>query len=137
MTDIQVTLQGGETIQLPASTSVQEAFAKLLSNKQRKLAVAAIVDGQNVDLSTLLVQDAVISPIQIDTDAGLEILRHSAAHVMAQAVRDLFGDDVKVAIGPAIEDGFYYDFAFAKTFSPEDFEKIEARMEAIAQKALP
>ncbi len=137
MTDIQVTLQDGETIQLPTSTSVQEAFAKLLSNKQRKRTVAAIVDGKSVDLSTLLVQDAVISPIQIDTDAGLEILRHSTAHVMAQAVRDLFGNDVKVAIGPAIEEGFYYDFAFAKTFSPEDFDKIEARMEEIANKALP
>jgi threonyl-tRNA synthetase len=137
MTDIQVTLQGGETIQLPASTSVLEAFTHLLSNKQRKLTLAAVVDGQSVDLATLLVKDAVISPIQIDTEAGLEILRHSAAHVMAQAVRDLFGPDVKVAIGPSIEDGFYYDFAYAETFSPDDFEKIEARMEVIAGKALP
>ncbi len=137
MTDIQVTLQGGETIQLPASTSVQEAFARLLSNKQRKLTLAAIVDGKSVDLSTPLVQDAVISPIQMDSDAGLEILRHSTAHVMAQAVRDVFGDKVKVAIGPAIEDGFYYDFACSETFSPEDFEKIEARMGEIAVRALP
>jgi len=137
MTDIQVTLQGGETVQLPASTPVQQAFAQLMSNKQRKLTVAAIVDGKSVDLSTPLVKDAIISPIQVDSDAGLEILRHSTAHVMAQAVRDVFGPEVKVAIGPAIEDGFYYDFAFANTFSPEDFEKIEARMEEIASKALP
>jgi threonyl-tRNA synthetase len=137
MTDIQVTLQGGETIQLPAATSVQDALARLLSNKQRKLTVAAIVDGVSVDLSSLLVKDALISPIQVDSAAGLEILRHSTAHVMAQAVRDLFGSDVKVAIGPAIEEGFYYDFAFAKTFSPEDFDKIEARMAEIAGKALP
>src|SRR5665647_1972624 len=111
MTDIQVTLQGGETIQLPVSTSVQDAFARLLSNKQRKLTLAAIVDGKSVDLSTPLEHNAIISPIQMDSDAGLEILRHSTAHVMAQAVRDVFGADVKVAIGPAIEDGFYYDFA--------------------------
>ena len=137
MTDIQVTLQGGETIQLPAATSVQDALARLLSNKQRKLTVAALVDGASVDLSSLLVKDALISPIQVDSAAGLEILRHSTAHVMAQAVRDLFGSDVKVAIGPAIEEGFYYDFAFAKTFSPEDFDKIEARMAEIAGKALP
>lgn len=137
MTDIQVTLQGGETIQLPVSTSVQEAFSRLLSNKQRKLTLAAIVDGKSVDLSTPLLHDAIIAPIQVDSDAGLEILRHSTAHVMAQAVRDVFGADVKVAIGPAIEDGFYYDFACGETFSPEDFEKIEARMGEIAAKALP
>jgi len=137
MTDIQVTLQGGETIQVPVSTSVQDAFARLMSNKQRKLTVAADVDGQRVDLSTCLMKDAVVSPVQINTDAGLEILRHSAAHVMAQAVRDLFGPEVKVAIGPAIEDGFYYDFACGEAFSPEDFDKIEARMAEIAGKALP
>jgi threonyl-tRNA synthetase len=73
----------------------------------------------------------------MDTVEGLEILRHSTAHVMAQAVRDIFGAEVKVAIGPAIEDGFYYDFSCAKTFTPEDLDTIEARMLEIARKALP
>lgn len=135
MADIQVTLQGDKILTLPARITVREALAKFLSNKQRKQTVAAIVDGQSVDLGAVLDKDAVISPILIDTDAGLEILRHSTAHVMAQAVRDIFGAEVKVAIGPAIEDGFYYDFACAKPFSPEDLDKIEARMREIASKA--
>jgi len=137
MADIQVTLQGDKTLSLPAGITVQEALAKFLSNKQRKMTVAAIVDGRGVDLSTTLEKDAVISPIPMDTDAGLEILRHSTAHVMALAVRDIFGTDVKVAIGPAIEDGFYYDFSCGQAFSPEDLDKIEARMREIAGKALP
>ncbi|MBV5345919.1 MAG: threonine--tRNA ligase, partial [Rhodoferax sp.] len=122
---------------MPALTPVQEALARLLSNKQRKLVVAAIVNGQSVDLSTLLREDAVVRPILMDTVEGLEILRHSTAHVMAQAVRDIFGAEVKVAIGPAIEDGFYYDFSCDKTFTPEDLDTIEARMLEIARKALP
>jgi threonyl-tRNA synthetase len=137
MADIQVTLQDDKTVSLPALITVQEALAKLLSNKQRKLTVAAIVNGQSVDLSTILREDAVVSPILMDSPAGLEILRHSTAHVMAQAVRDIFGVEVKVAIGPAIEDGFYYDFSCGKTFSLEDLDKIEARMLEIAGKALP
>jgi len=137
MADIQVTLQGDKTLALPAHITVQEALSKFLSNKQRKQTVAAIVDGQSVDLATILVNDAVVSPILMDTDAGHEILRHSTAHVMAQAVRDIFGADVKVAIGPAIEDGFYYDFSCGKAFSPEDLDKIEARMQEIIGKALP
>ncbi len=137
MTDIHVSLPGGEAISFPSSTSVQDAFAKLMSGKQRKLAVAAVLDGQKVDLSTLLMKDAVISPILIDSEIGVEVLRHSAAHVMALAVRDIFGVDVKVAIGPAIEDGFYYDFFCSQTFSPDDFEKIEARMAEIGRQSLP
>ena len=71
------------------------------------------------------------------SNEGLEILRHSTAHIMAQAVRDIYGKDVKVAIGPAIENGFYYDFLHSEPFSPDDFEKIETRMAEIAAKALP
>ena len=78
-----------------------------------------------------------IEPIVADSEAGLEILRHSAAHLMAQAVKILFGKEVKVAIGPAIEDGFYYDFDRPVPFSPEDFERIEAKMAELAAAALP
>ena len=90
-----------------------------------------------VDLGTKLTGDTILVPVQTDSDEALEILRHSTAHVMAHAVRDLFGNDVKVAIGPAIENGFYYDFLRDEPFSPEDFEKIEQRMAEIASAAHP
>jgi threonyl-tRNA synthetase len=131
MTNLSVTLENGEAIHVPASTSVGDALAKLQSNKQQKRTIAAKVNSIIVDLSTPLAGDAVISPIQIDTEEGLSILRHSTAHVMAEAVKDIFGPGVKVAIGPAIENGFYYDFLHDQPFSPEDFEKIEKRMDEI------
>jgi threonyl-tRNA synthetase len=137
MMDISITLENGQAIQLPTSTSVGEALSRLQSNKQQKRTIAAVVNGIDVDLTTTLENDSVISPIQIDTEKGLAILRHSTAHVMAEAVRDLFGPDVKVAIGPAIDDGFYYDFLRKEPFSPEDFEKIEKRMEEIVSAATP
>ncbi|MBE0582497.1 MAG: threonine--tRNA ligase, partial [Desulfofustis sp.] len=78
-----------------------------------------------------------LRPIQIDSPEALDILRHSTSHVMAQAVRELFGPGVKVAIGPAIENGFYYDFLRDEPFSPDDFAAIEKRMADIAAQALP
>ena len=137
MTDLSATLQNGETVRIPASTSVGDALARLQSNKQQKRTIAARVNGEIVDLSVSLTDDAVISPIQIDSEEGLAILRHSTAHVMAEAVRDIFGTGVKVAIGPSIENGFYYDFFREEPFSPEDFEKIEQRMEEIAASGTP
>jgi threonyl-tRNA synthetase len=131
MTDLSATLENGVTIRVPTSTSVREALAGLQSNKQQKRTIAARVNGFAVDLSSTLEEDAIINPIQIDTEEGLAILRHSTAHVMAEAVKDIFGPDVKVAIGPAIENGFYYDFLRDEPFSPEDFEKIEKRMDEI------
>ena len=89
--------------------------------------VAARVDGEMVDLSRPLAQDCTLAPIRLDSPEGLEIMRHSAAHLMAEAVRDLF-PGVKVAIGPAIESGFYYDFGVPEPFTPEDLAKIEAHM---------
>jgi len=136
MTDLSVTLQEGETIQVPTSTSVGKALAGLQSNKQQKRTIAARVNGIVVDLGAPLEEDAVISPIQIETEEGLTILRHSTAHVMAEAVKDIFGPGVKVAIGPAIENGFYYDFLRNEPFSPEDFDRIEKRMEEIVASAI-
>ena len=137
MTDIQITLTDGKSVSMPVATTIKEALAELLSNKQRKKTVAARLDGSPVDLSTPLTRDATLSPIQIDTAEALEILRHSTAHVMAEAVRELFGSDVKVAIGPSIEDGFYYDFDRSDPFSPDDFDKIEAKMAEIIAEAKP
>ncbi|HEY9074076.1 MAG TPA: threonine--tRNA ligase, partial [Desulfobaccales bacterium] len=88
------------------------------------------------DLSRTLTRDGTIVPIMTDSPEGLEIMRHSAAHVMAEAVRHLF-PAAKVAIGPAIENGFYYDFDVPEPFTPEDLEKIEKRMKELVAQNLP
>ncbi|SHI12235.1 threonine--tRNA ligase [Desulfofustis glycolicus] len=137
MTDISVQIADGEAVRLPGGTTVREALEKLLSGKQRKRTIAATANDAAVDLSRPLTEDTKLKPIQIDTPEALEILRHSTSHVMAQAVRQLFGPGVKVAIGPAIENGFYYDFLRDEPFSPDDFAAIEQRMAAIADQALP
>ena len=128
MSEITVNIEGGDSVQIAAGVTVADAFAALQSNKQRKRTVAAVVNGEVVDFTTTLTENTTLEPVTIDSDQGLEVLRHSTAHVMAHAVRDIFGNDVKVAIGPAIENGFYYDFLCETPFTPEDFEKIEERM---------
>lgn len=137
MTDIQVTVQGGESVTVPAGTTVQDALAQLQSNKQRKQTVAAKTGETLVDFTTPLTVDTTLTPVMIGSDEALDVLRHSTAHIMALAVRDVFGTDVKIAIGPSIENGFYYDFLRGETFSPEDFDKIEAKMEELVNAALP
>lgn len=138
MTDITIVLADSEqSISAPAGTTVGEALSSLLSNKQRKRTVAAEIDSVLHDFSTPLTGDTTLVPVQIDSDKALDILHHSTAHVMALAVRDVFGQDIKIAIGPSIENGFYYDFLRDEPFSPEDFEKIEAKMEEIVRQALP
>ena len=137
MTDITVSLIGGDSVTVPAGSTVQDALAPLLSNKQRKLTVATKIGDAIADYNTTLHSDTVLTPVQIGSDEALDILRHSTAHIMALAVRDVFGKDVKVAIGPSIENGFYYDFLRDEPFSPEDFEKIEARMTELTREALP
>ncbi len=131
MPDITVTLIDGDSVSFPGTISVKDALGELQSNKQRKRTVAAMVNGNATDLQTILDEDAEISPILIDSEEGLAILRHSTAHIMALAVRELFGTDVKVAIGPSIENGFYYDFLRETPFSPEEFEAIEGKMAEI------
>ena len=137
MAEISVKLEEGEAQSVPAASTVSEALEKLLSGKQRKQTLAAYANGTMVDLSSELSEDTVLTPIKKDSETGLEILRHSTAHIMAQAVRDLFGSDVKIAIGPAIENGFYYDFLREEPFSPEDFDQIEQRMLEISSAAQP
>ena len=98
-----------------------------------KAAIAVRIDGRPRDLSTIVDRDAAVAIITRDTPEGLEILRHDAAHVMAEAVKELY-PDTQVTFGPATETGFYYDFARAKPFTPEDLEKIEARMREIVRR---
>jgi threonyl-tRNA synthetase len=101
-----------------------------------KAALGGVVDGQEVDTSYLLERDASLSIITDRDDAGLEIIRHSTAHLLAMAVQELF-PGVQVTIGPVIEDGFFYDFATGHNFTPQDLEKIEQRMEELVEQDLP
>ena len=143
MADIIVSLIKGEKIQLAQDSTVGEALAALVSNKVRKQTIAARIDDKLVDLSSPLAElktvedQLVLEPITVSSPEGQDILRHSCAHVMAQAVKDQFGKDIKVAIGPSIEQGFYYDFDRPQPFSPDDFAVIEKRMQEIVDAALP
>ncbi len=137
MTEITVTIQDGEKATFAAGTTAADALRKLVSNKQRKQALAVVYNGTPLDLSAPLQEDGVLVPITLKSEQGLEILRHSTAHAMAQAVKELYGEKIKVAIGPAVEDGFYYDFDRDTPFTPEDFEAIETKMAEIAGSRRP
>ena len=137
MAEINVTSPDGKSAALASGATAAEAVKALFSSKVRKKTVAVKADGVLRDLSAPLDTDTVIEPVAADSPEGLGILRHSAAHVMAAAVLDLFGKEVQVTIGPAIEDGFYYDFDKAEAFTPDDFAKIEDRMAALVKERLP
>ena len=132
---IKITLKGGKEAFYPAGITVKETLAEPDGGKLPS-AVAAKVNGVTVDLSHTLTGDAVVEPVAAASPEGLSILRHSMAHVMAQAVQDSFVD-VRVSIGPSIEDGFYYDFEYAAGFTPQDLDKIESRMREIAAADYP
>ena len=135
MMDIKVIFPDQSQQTQPAGVSVAEAIG---SWKKEALAtaVAASVNGASVDLNFALAEDAKVEPIDIASKKGLSVLRHSISHVMAQAVQDVF-PGAKVTIGPSIEDGFYYDFEYAETFTVDDFEKIEKRMKEIVAADYP
>ena len=137
MAEIAVSLQDGEIKTFPQGTVVADALKALVSGKKRKETIAVRGNGRLLELTAPLTEDTVLEPVPVSSEAGLEILRHSTAHIMALAVRELYGDQVKVAIGPAIEDGFYYDFDRDKPFSPDDFAEIEAKMAEIVAARLP
>ncbi len=101
-----------------------------------KAALAGKVDGRLVDTSYLIERDASLAIVTSKDPEGLEILRHSTAHLLAQAVQSIY-PDAQVTIGPVIEDGFYYDFAFSRPFTPEDLAKFEAKMHELAKANLP
>ncbi len=129
MKEIQATLPNGSVVKEPAGKTVKEIIS---SRKEDvlKSAVVARVNNTMVDLSFPIEEDASIEVIDINSQEGLAVLRHSISHVMAEAVQDIF-KGVKVTIGPSIEDGFYYDFEYEDTFTPEDLEKIEKKMAEI------
>lgn len=108
-------------------------IANKISSGLAKAALAITVNGTTQDLSTPITTDATVTIITGKDKEGLHILRHSCSHVMAQAVKELW-KDVQVTIGPAIENGFYYDFARSEPFTTDDFEKIEAKMHEIVKR---
>lgn len=128
----QITLPDGSVRQYDdAITGL--AIANDISGSLAKAAVAVEVDGDLRDLTRPIEQDSRIAIITRDSDAGLELLRHDAAHVMAEAVKELY-PETQVTIGPAIENGFYYDFAREAPFTPDDLDVIEARMHDIVKR---
>ncbi len=126
---IKVKLEQGPALELKAPIKAGDALQALGASLDRRV-VAARVDGEMVDLSRALTADCTIAAVPVNSPEGLTIMRHSAAHIMAEAVRDLF-PKARVAIGPAIENGFYYDFEVPEPFTPEDLEKIEAHMQEL------
>lgn len=130
-----ITLPDGSHQHHDGPVSVQEV-AQTIGSGLAKATLAGEVNGQLVDASHIIEEDAKLRIITAKDDEGLEVIRHSCAHLLAQAVKQLF-PSAQVTIGPVIENGFYYDFAFERAFTPEDLEKIESRMAKLAKENLP
>ncbi|MBQ6744057.1 MAG: threonine--tRNA ligase [Acidaminococcaceae bacterium] len=135
MSEVKVTLKDGSVKEFAAGTSYLE-IAKSLNQKLGKQALLAVVDGVNKDLSDTVEKDASVEFVTPDTKEGLHAIRHTASHVMAQAIQHLF-PGVKFAIGPAIDTGFYYDIDSDHVFTPEDLTAIEKEMAKIVKQNLP
>ena len=121
MSQVRISLAGDERL-VPAGTTAGELFT------DDRSVVVARVDDALVDLTTVLADGAAVEPVSIDSPDGLMVMRHSCAHVLAQAVQSLF-PAAKLGIGPPITDGFYYDFDVAEPFQPDDVKRIEKRMQ--------
>jgi threonyl-tRNA synthetase len=130
-----ITLPDGNTKQFEQAVSVIEVAAAIGAGLA-KAALGGLVDGRAVDISHLIESDCALSILTAKDAAGLEIIRHSTAHLLAQAVKQLF-PAAQVTIGPVIDDGFYYDFAFERSFTPDDLSAIEARMTELSAQDLP
>lgn len=128
---IRITLPDGSVQDVPAGTTAR-AVAQAIGPRLAWAAVAAQVDGDVRDLDRPLTDDAQVRILTEDDPEALPVLRHSAAHVLATAVRQLF-PEARIGFGPAIEDGFYYDFDVPRPFTPDDLERIEAKMREVQQ----
>ncbi len=129
-----VTLPDGSRREFDRAVTLREV-AESIGAGLARAALAGKVDGRLVDLSHLIASDADVAIVTARDKEGLDIIRHSAAHLLAQAVKSLY-PAAQVTIGPVIEDGFYYDFAFERPFTPEDLQAIEKKMEEIAGQEL-
>jgi threonyl-tRNA synthetase len=134
---VQITFPDGAVREYSAGTTIEQ-IAGSISPGLKKNAVAGKINGKMVDLNTPLEEDASIEIVTLDSADGLEVYRHSTAHLMAQAIKRIYGfTEVKLGIGPVIEDGFYYDIDMETSLTPEDLHKIEKEMEKIVQENLP
>ncbi|MDE0032381.1 MAG: threonine--tRNA ligase [Deltaproteobacteria bacterium] len=129
MNNIRVTVPGGETVEAARGTRAGDIGSSGAPDGRR--IVAAAVDGAAVDLARPVTEDCAVEWIPLDSPEGIDILRHSTAHLMAQAVQSLF-PGTQVTIGPTTQEGFYYDFKRDKPFTPEEIEEIEERMRELA-----
>ncbi len=132
---MNITLKDGSVIEAAAGSSALE-IAKTLSQKLGKAALAAKVDGELYDITRPIEKDAELEILTFEDEQGRWTYRHTASHVLAQAVKRLF-PEAKLAIGPAIDNGFYYDFDVERAFTQADFAAIEKEMKRICQENLP
>ncbi|MBF8437612.1 threonine--tRNA ligase [Halanaerobiaceae bacterium Z-7014] len=132
---VQITLPDGSTKEYEKKVTVEDV-AYDIGRRLGKDAVAGIVDGKKVDTYYEIDEDVELAIITIDSEEGLDILRHTASHILAQAVKDLY-DDVSIAIGPTIDEGFYYDFDLEESISKEDLDDIKEKMQEIIDEDLP
>jgi threonyl-tRNA synthetase len=135
MSEISVTLPDGSSRRVPAGSTPAD-IAAAISPRLAKAALAAVVDGRLVDLTHPLQADAAVRLVTADSPEALALYRHSTAHLLAAAVTNLF-PGAQCGIGPAIEDGFFYDFVVDRPFVPEDLEAIEKKMKELASQDLP
>ncbi len=131
---IRITLKDGKVLEVDKGTTIEEVAGQI-SSKLAKFALVGRFNGEVMDLKTPLVEDGTLEILDFASEEGLDAYRHSSAHIMAQAVQNLF-PDVKIGMGPSIKDGFYYDFDTEHVFTPEDLEKIEEEMERIVREDL-
>jgi len=131
----QITLPDGSQRSFSDPITVME-LAQSIGPGLAKATLAGVVDGKTVDASYRIEQDATVSIITDKSAEGLDVIRHSSAHLLAQAVKQLF-PEAQVTIGPVIDDGFYYDFAYKRPFTPEDLAAIEQRMNELVEQNIP
>ena len=136
MENIEVRFIDGTIKEYPQGVLPKDLLKDSSSGPQSNEVVSAKVDGVLKDLQAPLEGGGLLEWVSLNTGDGTEILRHSTSHIMAQAVQSLF-PEAKITIGPAIKDGFYYDFDIDRSFSPEDFSRIEAKMKEIVERDLP
>ena len=132
---VWVHLPDGSRHRLPQGSTARDASA-LVVNGTASAVLAARVDGRLVDLAAPLRGECAVEPVQAPSQEALEITRHTTAHVLAQAVKELY-PDAQVGIGPVIDEGFYYDFRRETSFTPDDLKQIESRMREIVKRDLP
>ena len=130
-----ITLPDGSQRNYDAPLSVLD-IAQSIGSGLAKATLAGKVNGQIVDASTIIQNDAQLQIITAKDEEGVDVIRHSTAHLLAQVVKQLF-PEAQVTIGPVIENGFYYDFAYSRPFTPEDLEKIEAKMQQLVSENIP